>query len=206
MNRDEAEAAHHAAFLDKQERVFHRRQQVICCFQSGLDCESYLSVLMYIEGLGEVCISWKNLPTGEMWIQLEGSRGVWSASSQAQRGLEETVDLLSGRSLGCNLHATLVFQLPHISRIKKSCFSPPATQEECGAQMENQKAWQEHVEGHKAKLKAKIVNSVRWTVKHVHWQALYPCRSVLLYNKHGLLMDAFMKEYREACGRPLPVK
>ena len=28
MNRDEAEAAHHAAFLDKQERVFHRRQQV----------------------------------------------------------------------------------------------------------------------------------------------------------------------------------
>ena len=28
MNRDEAEAAHHAAFLDKQERVFQRRQQV----------------------------------------------------------------------------------------------------------------------------------------------------------------------------------
>ena len=28
MNRDEVEAAHHAAFLDKQERVFHRRQQV----------------------------------------------------------------------------------------------------------------------------------------------------------------------------------
>ena len=32
------------------------------------------------------------------------------------------------------------------------------------------------------------------------------CRSVLLYNKHGLLLDAFMKEYREACGRPLPFK
>ena len=31
-------------------------------------------------------------------------------------------------------------------------------------------------------------------------------RSVLLYNKHGLLMDAFMKEYREACGKPLPFK
>ena len=45
-----------------------------------------------------------------------------------------------------------------ISRIKKT---PPATQEECGAQMGNQKAWQEHVEGHKAKLKAKIINSVR---------------------------------------------
>ena len=29
MNRDEAEAARHAAFLDKQERVFHKRQQVI---------------------------------------------------------------------------------------------------------------------------------------------------------------------------------
>ena len=76
MNRDEAEAAHHAAFLDKQQRVFHRRQQVICCFQYWLSCESYLSVQMFIEGLGEVCISWKNLPTGEMWIQLEGSRGV----------------------------------------------------------------------------------------------------------------------------------
>ena len=32
MNRDEAEAARHAAFLDKQERVFHKRQQVIWRF------------------------------------------------------------------------------------------------------------------------------------------------------------------------------
>ena len=40
-------------------------------------------------------------------------------------------------------------------------FTTATTQEECGAQMENQKAWQEHVEGHKAKLKAKIINSVR---------------------------------------------
>ena len=28
-NRDEAEAIRHAAFLDKQEKVFHKRQQVI---------------------------------------------------------------------------------------------------------------------------------------------------------------------------------
>ena len=40
----------------------------------------------------------------------------------------------------------------------------------------------------------------------MHWQVLQPCRSVLLYNKHGLLMDAFMKEYREQCGKPLPFK
>ena len=34
--------------------------------------------------------------------------------------------------------------------------------------MENQKAWQEHVEVHKTKLMAKIINSVRWIVQHVH--------------------------------------
>ena len=27
-----------------------------------------------------------------------------------------------------------------------------------------------------------------------------------MYNKNGLLMDAFMREYREANGRPLPFK
>ena len=35
-------------------------------------------------------------------------------------------------------------------------------QEECGAQMKTQRAWQEHVDGYKTKLKAKIINSVRW--------------------------------------------
>ena len=57
---------------------------------------------------------------------------------------------------------------PYISRIQKQYFPPTATQEECGAQMENQKAWQEHVEVHKTKLMAKIINSVRWIVQHVH--------------------------------------
>ena len=40
-------------------------------------------VHMFIEGLGEVCVSWTNLSTGELWIQLEGSRGIWNASSKA---------------------------------------------------------------------------------------------------------------------------
>jgi len=136
MNRDEVEAAHHAAFLDKQERVFHRRQQA---------WEKYVSA-------GRTCR-----------LEKCGFNSKDHAEFEAHL-LKHKEDLK--RRLICN-------------------------QEECGAQMENQKAWQEHVEVHKTKLMAKIINSVR---------------SVLLYNKHGLVMDAFMKEYREACGRPLPFK
>ena len=79
MNRYEAEAAHHAAFLDKQERVFHRRQQVICLcatFSFVVCSQLYVCIVnpatatkqMYNVGLGEVCVSWTNLPTGEMWL------------------------------------------------------------------------------------------------------------------------------------------
>ena len=71
------------------------------------------------------------------------------------------------RSVAWQQYVTLVFQLPRMSRSQ----NPRdflwwdfhlAIQEECGAQMENLKAWYEHADGHKAKLKAKIINSVRW--------------------------------------------
>ena len=47
-----------------------------------------------------------------------------------------------------------------------------------------------------------VSGELKITCRHV----VNSCRSVLLYNKHGLLMEAFMREYREACGRPLPFK
>ena len=122
MNRDEAEAAHHAAFLDKQERVFHRRQQVVCLcasFSFVVYSQLYVCIVnpatatkqMYNVGLGEVCISWKNLSAGKMWLQLQRSCGIWGASSQAQRRFEETPDLQPGQWPSC-LHVTGTFLPP----------------------------------------------------------------------------------------------
>jgi len=135
-NRDEAEAIRHAAFLDKQEKVFHKRQQA---------WERYVSA-------GRTC-------------RLEKCGFNTKDHEEFEKHLAQHKEDLKKRLI-CN-------------------------QEGCGAQLGDQKAWQEHVEAHKAKLKTKIINSVR---------------AVLMYNKNGLLMDAFMREYREANGRPLPFK
>ena len=64
-------------------------------------------------------------------------------------------------------------------------------QPKCGRKFNNRKEYNEHCEDHKKELKAKIVNSIR---------------SVLMYNKHGLLLDAFESEYRGMVGRPIPHK
>ena len=65
------------------------------------------------------------------------------------------------------------------------------TQDKCGKTLPDDKAWREHVEEHKNKLVANIINSIR---------------SVLLLNKHGLLLDAFEREYKGVAGRPVPYK
>ena len=60
--------------------------------------------------------------------------------------------------LAAAFHFVFFFNCLTSAEFKSQAFH---TQEGCGAQMKNQKAWQEHVEGHKAKLKANIINSVR---------------------------------------------
>jgi len=65
------------------------------------------------------------------------------------------------------------------------------TQDKCGKTLPDDKAWRQHVEEHKNKLKTKIINGIR---------------SVLLLNKHGLLLDAFEREYLGLAGRPVPYK
>ena len=54
------------------------------------------------------------------------------------------------------------------------------TQVKCGGlQFNNRRAFNEHVDVHRAEAKVKVLNNIR---------------SVLLYNKHGLLMEAFEME------------
>ena len=52
-------------------------------------------------------------------------------------------------------------------------------QPKCGKKFDNRKAYNEHCETHKVELKARIVNSIR---------------AVLMYNKHGLLLEVFEQE------------
>ena len=64
-------------------------------------------------------------------------------------------------------------------------------QEGCGRQLDSPQDWRSHTEEHRERLRQKVVNGVR---------------SVLLYNKHGLLLEALAREYREAVGEFLPLK
>jgi hypothetical protein len=64
-------------------------------------------------------------------------------------------------------------------------------QPKCGKKFDNRKAYNEHCETHKVELKARIVNSIR---------------AVLMYNKHGLLLEVFEQEYRGMVGKPIPYK
>ena len=55
----------------------------------------------------------------------------------------------------------------------------------CGAKFNNQRDYDEHMDKHKERDKAKVINCIR---------------SVLLYNKHGLLMESFQREFRTVTG------
>ena len=60
-----------------------------------------------------------------------------------------------------------------------------------GVKFTNRRAYNEHVETHRAEAKVKVMNNIR---------------SVLLYNKHGLLMEAFEMEFRSMIGKHVPYK
>ena len=58
--------------------------------------------------------------------------------------------------------------IKHQEELKKAMI---CNQPKCGKKFENRKSYNEHCEGHKKEIKARIVNSIR---------------AVLMYNKHGL--------------------
>ena len=64
-------------------------------------------------------------------------------------------------------------------------------QRKCGKKCRSLKEFNDHVEEHKVESKRKIKNSIR---------------AVLLYNKHGLLLDALEKEFKRLHGRNIPYK
>jgi len=64
-------------------------------------------------------------------------------------------------------------------------------QAKCGQKFNNRRAYNEHIEAHREGAKAKVL-------KHI--------RSVLLLNKHGLLMESFEREYKSVMGKPVPYK
>jgi len=64
-------------------------------------------------------------------------------------------------------------------------------QPKCGKKCGSRKEYKEHVEEHKSESKRKIKNSIR---------------AVLLYNKHGLLLEAFEVEFKRHSGRSIPYK
>merc|ERR1719318_2280162 len=65
------------------------------------------------------------------------------------------------------------------------------SQPKCGQKFNNRRAYNEHIEMHKAAAKVKIMSNIR---------------SVLLVNKHGLLMEAFDREYKSVMGKQVPYK
>ena len=136
LGRRETEAREHAAYLDRQARVFHRRQE-----------------------------SWLRFAAAGRTCRLESCGRHFEDHQEFEEHLAQH-KLELRRRLVCN-------------------------QEDCGKKLASPRAWKEHIEEHKAQLKEKIGNGVR---------------SVLLYNKHGLLLEAFEREYREAVGRKVPIK
>ena len=54
-------------------------------------------------------------------------------------------------------------------------------QPKCGQKFNNRRAYNEHCEAHKVEMRRKIMKTVR---------------AVLMYNKHGLLLESFEREYR----------
>ena len=136
LSRREREARDHAAYLDRQERVFQRRQE-----------------------------GWQRHAAAGRTCRLESCGRHFEDRQEFEAHLAQH-KLELRRRLVCN-------------------------QEDCGKKLASQGAWKEHVEEHKAQLREKIANGVR---------------SVLMYNKHGLLLEAFEREYREAVGRKVPIK
>ena len=63
------------------------------------------------------------------------------------------------------------------------------SQEKCGEKFNNRRDFNRHVEEHRQELLNKTKNSIR---------------SVVMYNKNGLLMEAFEREYKENIGRGVP--
>eukprot|EP00092_Neocalanus_flemingeri_P040548 GFUD01044154.1.p1 GENE.GFUD01044154.1~~GFUD01044154.1.p1 ORF type:complete len:856 (+),score=209.24 GFUD01044154.1:57-2570(+) len=64
-------------------------------------------------------------------------------------------------------------------------------QAKCGLKFNNRRDYNEHVEMHRAEAQVKILSNIR---------------SVLLYNKHGLLVEEFEREFRSMIGKHVPYK
>ena len=76
----------------------------------------------------------------------------------------------------------------HQDELRKSM---KCSQPKCSHQFNNRRAYNEHIEMHKDEFRLKTLNSIR---------------SVLLYNKHGLLVEAFEREFRGMVGTTVPYK
>ena len=58
-------------------------------------------------------------------------------------------------------------------------------QPKCGQKFNNRRAYNEHCEAHKVEARRKTMKTVQ---------------AVLMYNKHGLLLESFNKEYKDLEG------
>ena len=80
----------------------------------------------------------------------------------------------------------------HVNSHKEDNFKAMiCDQANCGKKFKHRKKYFEHIEEHKVVSKRKIINGIR---------------AVLMYNKHGLLIDCFEREYRVQNGKPVPYK
>ena len=64
-------------------------------------------------------------------------------------------------------------------------------QAKCGLKFNNRRAYNEHIESHRKEAKCKVLKNIR---------------SVLLLNKHGLLMESFEREFKSIMGKQVPYK
>jgi len=94
---------------------------------------------------------------------------------------------------GCGqaFHDYIEFQA-HVKEHQDECRKNMiCNQAKCGQKFNNRRAYNEHIEAHKEGAKAKALRNIR---------------SVLLLNKHGLLMESFEREFKSVMGKPVPYK
>ena len=64
-------------------------------------------------------------------------------------------------------------------------------QPKCGQKFNNRRAYNQHIEMHRSEARVKVKSNIR---------------SILLYNKHGLLFEQFEKEFKSVMGKSVPYK
>ena len=94
---------------------------------------------------------------------------------------------------GCGeaFHDNFKFQAHVKEHQDECCKNMMCNQPKCGQRFNNRRAYNEHIEMHKEEAKTQVKKNIR---------------SVLLLNKHGLLLESFEREFKSVMCKAVPYK